>query len=128
MAKRIDSAKNDDNNNVVWILINGDSILRQVFFDLIELVSGKETQDVRDLETHCLAHKTVLGKSKCVKFDLWFRNVPLQNGASKGTFRLTYVAKHSIGDSITDNVFNFTDSSSLRPSLIAIDSALWDIL
>jgi hypothetical protein len=127
-----DGSNRDDDGNIVWIFINGDSILRQVFFDLIELVSGKETQDVRDLESLCLAHKTVLGKNKCVKFDLWFRNVPLLNGnggAAKGTFRLTYVAKHSIGDSITDNAFDFTaGGSSLRPSIVAIDSALWDIL
>jgi hypothetical protein len=115
-----------DDRDYLWLVFNGDSIIRQIFLDVIGIVTGDTPEDIRELDDQCNERRTVLDHEKCVEFDLWYRRMRVRSSRAvekRVDFRITYVAKHEVNDSIWEDSLLATSVGA--PHLLAVDSALW---
>lgn len=109
----------------VWFVWHGDSIARRTFLDVFETVAARLVFDLAALDRFCRRFDFVHEHRKCVFYDVVLQLPDDQ----RRLIRLTYVAKHRVGDRFDwSDLAHFEGRAWLAPSLLVVNSGLWDLL
>lgn len=109
----------------MWFVWHGDSIARRTFVDVFETVAARLVFDLAALDRFCRRFDFVHEHRKCVLYDVVLQ-LPDQRHR---LIRLTYVAKHRVGDRFDwTDLAHFEGRAWQAPALLVVNSGLWDLL